>query len=159
MKISQEQQKEQLNHIYQLLQDNLKMRSAIKNWCITIWSGVLVVIFLQKDNLSLRNPEIMMILLVTPILFCWFLEAVEGAKTRFYRDHIVKMEGRIAREDLEIKYPAEFFVMSAYQSLNRKQKWGKAIRVFFFSETAVSFYLLLIFASLFLVYCRFTFLS
>ncbi len=133
MKLSKDQQSEQLDYLHQLYRDNLKMRATIKNWCIIIWSGIIIIILTQRNDLLKETPRpiiSLIVLLFFPIMFFWLLEAIEGARTRLYRDMLVK---------LEINCP--FFIINSYQNITICQKIRYFLGAFFCSETLLSFYI------------------
>jgi len=150
MEISEKQQSEQLGYLHELYRDNLKMRATIKNWCIIIWSGIIVIILTQRESLlqHIQYPiKSLILLLFFPILFFWLLETIEGGRTRLYRDILVDMENRIFNKKLEIKYSKDFFVMGAYQKTTICQKFFYFVGAFICSETLFSFYIPLCLAS------------
>lgn len=149
MKISLEQLNQNLSYLYRLYDDSLKARSVIKNWCITVWSGIIIIIITDKisSSLDINKYLIIIILPLIVILFFWFLEAIEGARTRLFKEQIIRLENGIANKQLNFKETKDVFPMSGYNEIGKGKKINYFYRSIFFNETLTLFYFILSLAS------------
>jgi hypothetical protein len=81
--------KEQLGYTYSRIEFDQDASSKIRNWCITVWMGALAI--LSSDRLHLTGVQKTM-LSVMPILFFWFLDALQHTLILFHGIHARKLE-------------------------------------------------------------------
>ncbi len=121
--------REQLNHLYKLLEVNLRTRTIIKGWCVTTLLALIIISY-EKEFLIERYMIII-------IIIFWFIETIEGARTFLYGMQMSKIEKKII-ENRDIE--ESDFAVSMYKKLTRAQKIKFFYIKAFTGETIISFY-------------------
>ena len=127
-----------------MIQNSLTSRSAIKNWCVTVWSGVLVLGIAQK----ITESFIFILILVGGTIFFWLADAVERTREQFYRNQIIEIEEGIVSGKDTISSAGELFALSVYKKNTWRKKLKEFVKSCITSETIISFYPILIVVSL-----------
>jgi len=143
MNVSYNHYKDQLDYLYQLVQNSLRVRSTIRSWCITIWSAIVVVGITQ----NIENKTLFWILFAE-ILFFWIADSVERAREYLHRDQIIGIEEDIVSGKSVVNSANEFFALSGYDKNMTIKKLKYCIKSFLTAETIYSFYPLFILMSL-----------
>jgi len=145
--------REQLEYLHRLDEINLKNRFAIKNWCIVVWLGV-IVILLKEKSLSMQASAIEPALIIfLPVFLFWFLEAVYGGQNTIYRKQIRDFEQKINTESLASYKTGDLFARSHYEEkVGLCQKLLSFFCATFSKGTLTHFYLAMLIASTLVVY-------
>jgi len=152
MKISEKILERQLGYLYQLVQIQARNRITIKGWCITVWLAIVVVALTRKDAFLELKAQV---IFFGPIVLFWFLEAVEQAVHVLRQKQLVEIEKRLAERKFEISEASECFIRSRYLKFGLREKFCAFVAAPFTKETTTSFYAILLFASLLLVWLVF----
>lgn len=152
MKISEIILGRQLEYLHQHLQVNIRSRTIIKGWCITVWLGIIIIMLTQRDVFSQLRTQLT---IFGPIIFFWVLEAVEAALTVLDKKQMLEIEKRLAEKKFEVSEASECFIISRYEKFTRSDKFCAFITSFFTGEMILSFYAMLAFASVIFLWLLF----
>ncbi|MFX0195734.1 MAG: hypothetical protein ACFFCW_06390 [Candidatus Hodarchaeota archaeon] len=141
--------REQLQQLRQREEIYFRQRAFIKNWCVTVWSAILLVIFTRISHTD-RIEAIL--ILGFPVLFFWGLEGISDAIQSLYGEHSIELEKRISENRLSVDNPVEVFMSSRHLQFSTSDKAIAFFKSTFTRETVLVFYLCLIGASILLAF-------
>ncbi len=118
-------------------------KAKIKNWCITIWVGIILAI--STGKLLINDYAILAIMIFPSILF-WFLETSYGAVLYLRYKQMIKLE-KIFEHKNDQESPS-LFVFTNYDQYTPKDKVMAFIKCFLTMETITVFYLFIISSSI-----------
>ena len=123
-------------------------KATIKNWCITVWIGLIAVIATNIESLNKSNA---LIILATPILLFWFLEAMYGGLVYLHDRQILELENYLITPKEE-KLPAHgIYFFTRFCKFTRCERIKAFFHALFRMETVFILYIILIIASILLI--------
>ncbi len=145
MEVDIEILKEQLSDARGRYEIAFKHCALIKNWCITLWVAILVVLFTKKLQFGYFTITIMLSL---PVLLFWCLETIYAAGLILVVEFERDIEKRIITKNLLVRDVSEIMISSRFQKIPFSTKVVTNLKAAFTLENIVIFYLALLTLSL-----------
>ena len=136
----------QLDATYDRINHDQQISTAIRNWCVTVWVGTLVLI--HSDNIELSDPQRSLIPLL-PILFFWLQDSITCAFIQFHKDRARSLEElMIDPSGPEVNGLRALMLQHRDGGTSIRSRAIGVIRVAFLAESLVLFYVGLLAMSL-----------
>ena len=125
------------------------MSSKIRNWCVTVWSGTLV---LSVPNRPPVTAVRQITVSVAPIVCFWFLDALQHVFIRLHIEHANRLERfLLGLQDMDSSLLYSHTLENAIQNVSYSRKLKEFFTCAFGKETVTTFYVLLLIATLVVV--------
>ncbi len=138
---SQEIAQKQLEQFYSAVAQGNQMKMTTRNWLVTVWLGITVVI--GSDTLEV-SFIITLALYLVPVILFWFFEAMLHTLLSIDQSGAWRLEEYLSSSNSDIDLPQNYYLMHRHASETFKEKCYCFLRSMFLAETVILFYLLMI---------------
>ncbi len=126
---------------YKTIDRHYNHRITTKNWCLTLWIGLLIVIASGRV-VTFNFHGIVLSLL--PLFLFWVIEAFQASHMKIMELRVAELEKLWAQQESKIKKPTDLLFYGSHQYQSSRIKFNMFMYALFKMETVYAFYLLLV---------------
>jgi len=135
----------QLTQYYNVTENDKQRQTTARNWCITVWLALTLAIVSAKISLGYFEK---LLLILTPVLLFWFLEAFQFYFVKINEERTAKVEKFIVENNDITEIPIRLFYVHSYISKSFHEKAVLFLKHMFATEIISLFYYILVVLSL-----------